>query len=46
MIFVPSKEGISHNPAEYTSPEHCAIGAQTLLDAVLKYDGYVKDRSA
>ncbi|KAI4655008.1 uncharacterized protein J4E78_007188 [Alternaria triticimaculans] len=38
MIFVPSKGGISHNPEEYTSPEHCALGAQVLLDAVLKYD--------
>jgi hydantoinase/carbamoylase family amidase len=38
MIFVPSKDGISHNPNEYTSPEHCALGAQILLDAVLCYD--------
>jgi hydantoinase/carbamoylase family amidase len=38
MIFVPSKDGISHNPHEYTSPEHCALGAQVLLDAVLHYD--------
>jgi len=42
MIFVPSKEGISHNPNEYTSPEHCALGAQILLDAVLHYDEKVK----
>jgi hydantoinase/carbamoylase family amidase len=42
MIFVPSKDGISHNPHEFTSPEHCALGAQTLLDAVLYYDGKVK----
>lgn len=38
MIFVPSKDGISHNPEEYTSPEHCALGAQVLLQAVLRYD--------
>lgn len=38
MIFVPSKDGLSHNPNEYTSPEHCALGAQVLLDAVLHYD--------
>lgn len=38
MIFVPSKDGISHNPNEYTSPEQCALGAQVLLDAVLGYD--------
>lgn len=38
MIFVPSREGISHNPREYTSPEDCDIGAQVLLNAVLRYD--------
>lgn len=43
MIFVPSKDGISHNPNEYTSPEHCALGAQILLDAVLSYDANVRD---
>jgi hydantoinase/carbamoylase family amidase len=42
MIFVPSKGGISHNPHEYTSPEHCALGAQVLLDAVLRYDDKIK----
>jgi hydantoinase/carbamoylase family amidase len=42
MIFVPSKGGISHNPNEYTSPEHCALGAQTLLDAVLYYDDKIR----
>jgi acetylornithine deacetylase/succinyl-diaminopimelate desuccinylase-like protein len=38
MISVPSKDGISHNPSEYTSPEHCALGAQVLLQSVLRYD--------
>lgn len=38
MIFVPSREGISHNPREFTTPEDCAIGAQVLLNAVLRYD--------
>ncbi|KAF2471240.1 amidase [Lindgomyces ingoldianus] len=42
MIFVPSKDGISHNPNEYTSPEHCALGAQILLQAVLGYDEKVR----
>lgn len=41
MIFVPSRAGISHNPEEYTSPEHCTLGAQVLLDAVLEYDDKV-----
>ncbi|KAG4435899.1 hypothetical protein IFR05_008630 [Cadophora sp. M221] len=45
MIFVPSKDGISHNPAEYTSPEDCALGAQILLQAVLRYDESVKQGS-
>jgi acetylornithine deacetylase/succinyl-diaminopimelate desuccinylase-like protein len=40
MVFVPSKNGISHNPSEYTSDKHCALGAQVLLQAVLNYDAY------
>ncbi len=35
MIFVPSLGGISHNPREETSPEHCALGVQALLRTVL-----------
>jgi beta-ureidopropionase / N-carbamoyl-L-amino-acid hydrolase len=38
MIFVPCKDGISHNEAEYSSKEQCAKGAQVLLQAVLDYD--------
>ena len=38
MVFVPCREGLSHNPAEYCSPEDCANGAQVLLGAVLRYD--------
>jgi N-carbamoyl-L-amino-acid hydrolase len=38
MIFVPSRGGISHNEAEWTSLEQCAAGAQVLLNAVLEYD--------
>ncbi|MEJ2435938.1 MAG: M20 family metallo-hydrolase, partial [Pseudolabrys sp.] len=38
MIFVPCKDGISHNEAEYSSTEQCAAGAQVLLEAVLDYD--------
>jgi N-carbamoyl-L-amino-acid hydrolase len=38
MIFVPSRDGISHNEAELTSKEQCAAGAQVLLQAVLAYD--------
>jgi hydantoinase/carbamoylase family amidase len=42
MIFVPSKDGISHNPNEYTSPKDCELGAQVLLQAVLRYDDNVR----
>jgi beta-ureidopropionase / N-carbamoyl-L-amino-acid hydrolase len=38
MIFVPCKDGISHNEAEYSSKRQCAAGAQVLLQAVLDYD--------
>ena len=35
MIFVPSAKGISHNPAEYTSPEDLEAGANVLLHAMV-----------
>ncbi|KAF7952935.1 hypothetical protein EAE96_006157 [Botrytis aclada] len=38
MIFVPCKDGVSHNPAEYCSLEDCGNGAQVLLGAMLRYD--------
>ncbi|HEX5211470.1 MAG TPA: M20 family metallo-hydrolase [Pseudolabrys sp.] len=44
MIFVPCKDGISHNEAEYSSKEQCAAGAQVLLQAVLDYDRQLADR--
>ena len=39
MLFVPSRGGVTHNPAEYSSPEQLAAGAQVLLDAVLRLAG-------
>jgi N-carbamoyl-L-amino-acid hydrolase len=44
MVFVPCRGGISHNEAEYASPEHCAAGAQVLLQAVLSYDRLLQER--
>ena len=38
MIFTPTKDGLSHTPVEYCSPEDCELGAQVLLGAVLRYD--------
>lgn len=34
MIFVPSRDGISHNPLEYTSPEELATGVQALMESL------------
>ena len=36
MVFVPSAGGISHNPAEFTSPEHIEAGANVLLHVLLR----------
>jgi beta-ureidopropionase / N-carbamoyl-L-amino-acid hydrolase len=36
MILVPSQDGISHSPDEFTSPEDLEIGANVLLDTTLK----------
>jgi N-carbamoyl-L-amino-acid hydrolase len=36
MLFVPSVGGISHNVAEYTTPDDVAAGANVLLHALLK----------
>ena len=38
MIFVPSVNGISHSPEEFTTPEDCANGAQTLLNLLTLAD--------
>lgn len=35
MIFTPSKDGISHNPAEYTAPKDLEAGANVLLHTML-----------
>jgi beta-ureidopropionase / N-carbamoyl-L-amino-acid hydrolase len=39
MIFVPCKDGISHNEAEEATPADCAAGANVLLHTVLKLAG-------
>ncbi|WP_273565325.1 Zn-dependent hydrolase [Maribacter halichondriae] len=38
MIFVPSKDGISHSPKEFTSAEDMANGANVLLNTILNLD--------
>jgi N-carbamoyl-L-amino-acid hydrolase len=39
MVFVPSRGGVSHNPAEFTEPEHLAAGAQVLAEVLTELAG-------
>jgi len=39
MIFVPSVNGISHSPKEFTSAQDMANGASVLFNTVLEIDG-------
>jgi Acetylornithine deacetylase/Succinyl-diaminopimelate desuccinylase and related deacylases len=34
LIFVPSEDGLSHNPHEFTSWDDCAAGARVLAGAI------------
>ncbi len=38
MLFVPSVDGISHSPKEFTRPEDVENGANVLLQSVLRLD--------
>jgi N-carbamoyl-L-amino-acid hydrolase len=40
MIFVPSRDGISHSPREFSKPEDIANGANVLLRSLLKLDDW------
>jgi len=45
MIFIPSREGLSHNEREFSSPQQCAEGADLLLRSVLRADELHPERS-
>jgi beta-ureidopropionase / N-carbamoyl-L-amino-acid hydrolase len=45
MIFVPSRDGLSHSQDEYTAPEDCARGADILLKTFLALDKAYATRS-
>lgn len=38
MIFVPSRDGLSHVPEEYTAVEHLGRGANALLEGMYRLD--------
>ncbi|HEV7652755.1 MAG TPA: Zn-dependent hydrolase [Actinophytocola sp.] len=44
MILVPSRDGVSHAPAEHTDDEHLVLGARTLLRSVLRLPADLFDR--
>jgi len=44
MVFIPCKDGISHNELESARPEHVEAGANVLLHAVLARAGVSADR--
>ena len=44
LILIPSRDGLSHNEAEYSAPEHVAAGANVLLRAALAEAGIMADR--
>jgi beta-ureidopropionase / N-carbamoyl-L-amino-acid hydrolase len=46
MIFVPSRDGLSHNLAEYTQPDQVAAGANVLLHVLLERAHLVTDHGA
>lgn len=45
MIFIPCKDGISHNEVEYSSPEQVTAGANVLLHAMLEHAGVCARRA-
>ena len=47
VLFVPSFDGVSHNPAEYTAPEDIEAGANLLADVVWRLaDGEIDSEIA
>jgi acetylornithine deacetylase/succinyl-diaminopimelate desuccinylase-like protein len=38
MVFVPSREGVSHAPDEWSDPEHIARGAEVVAHAMKALD--------
>jgi N-carbamoyl-L-amino-acid hydrolase len=44
MIFIPSRDGISHSPKEFTSWQDVANGAEVLYRSVLQVDGQLDRR--
>ena len=39
LVFIPCRDGISHHPAEYASPDQVGAGCDAVLHAVLERAG-------
>jgi N-carbamoyl-L-amino-acid hydrolase len=39
MVFVPSRGGVSHNPAEFTAPHDLEAGARVLAEVLVELAG-------
>ena len=46
MVFVPSHDGFSHSPEEWTSVEDIAVGVRVLGESVLRLDAFMSGLSA
>lgn len=46
MVFIPCRDGISHNEIESAEFDHCAHGANVLLRAVLSTDARLAEQRA
>jgi N-carbamoyl-L-amino-acid hydrolase len=44
MLFIPSRDGRSHCPEEWSEPGELAVGAAVMLDAVRRIDRGLPDR--
>ena len=44
MVFARAKDGVSHNPKEWTSKEDCAESALVLGRSILNFDEYLKQK--
>ncbi|MBB4185453.1 Zn-dependent hydrolase [Sinorhizobium terangae] len=45
MIFIPCRDGRSHAPEEWAENDDIALGAAVLLEAVLRLDGQLQEKT-
>lgn len=45
MIFIPCRDGLSHNEAEWATLNDCSAGCSVLLDALLAHDAKLAHKS-